>query len=127
MTEQRKTKKSEQVDWLREALKLTKYFDYYGELFDDRQRTIFVDYVCNDMSLSEIAERENMTRQGVSDFVKRISNKLQEYEDSLHLVARGEEAKNLLDEMEKIIAKSNSTDYDNVEIKKLCTQLRTML
>lgn len=127
MAEQRKTKKSEPVDWLREALKLTRYFDYYGDMFDERQRAIFVDYVCNDMSLSEIAERENMTRQGVSDLVKRISNKLQEYEDGLHLVARGEEAKNLLDEMEKVIAGNDSSDCDNAEIKKLCAQLRTLL
>ena len=127
MTERRKTKKSEPIDWLQEALKLTQYFDYYGALFDEHQKAIFEDYVCNDMSLAEIAEREGMTRQGVSDLVKRISNKLYEYEEGLQLVNKASMAKDVLDEMESIVSRKDSSQTDSAEIRELCTQLRSIL
>ena len=106
---------------------MTQYFDYYGALFDEHQKAIFEDYVCNDMSLAEIAEREGMTRQGVSDLVKRISNKLYEYEEGLQLVKKASMAKDVLDEMESIVSRKDSSQTDSAEIRELCTQLRSIL
>ena len=125
MEEQRKTKKSEPVDWLREALTLARYLDFYGALFDERQRSIFEDYVCNDMSLSEIAEREGMTRQGVSDLVRRTSGKLHEYENCLHLSERAEKAERTLSEISERIAAF--ADSEREELERLCRQLAETL
>ena len=127
MEEQRKNKKSEPVDWLREALTLARYFDSYGALFDEHQREIFEDYICNDMSLSEIAEREGMTRQGVSDLVKRTSRKLLEYESSLHLSERSEQAERTLSELMERIAECEVPDSAKTEMKNLCERLLGML
>lgn len=63
-------------------------FDFYGALLKDRNIEIFEDYMFNDMSLSEIANEQQMTRQGVRDTVIRSRNKLMSYEEKLGLVAR---------------------------------------
>ena len=55
---------------------------------NDRNKTVFVEYIFNDLSLGEIAENKDITRQGVHDIIKRTSKKLREYEDSLHLVKK---------------------------------------
>ena len=123
MEEQRKSKKSEPDDWLREAFELASLFDRYGALFDERQREIFEDYICNDMSLAEIAEREGMTRQGVSDLVKRTSRKLREYEDGLHMVQKAREADKRVSELTKRIDESGLSDEKSKEIQRLLKEL----
>ena len=127
MEEQRKNKKSEPVDWLLEALTLARYFDSYGALFDEHQREIFEDYICNDMSLAEIADREGMTRQGVSDLVKRISRKLHEYEESLHLSERTEHAERIVSELQNRIMQYEAPDTVRTEMKELLRQLMNVL
>ena len=127
MAEQRKSKKSETVDWLREALTLAKYFDYYGPLFDEHQRAVFEDYICNDMSLSEISGREGMTRQGVSDLVHRTSSKLHAYEESLHLAERAEYAGTIIDTMRERIEKGMFSEADREELNLLLNRLSETL
>ena len=54
-------------------------YDFYGELLTEHQRHIYEDVVFNDMSLSEIAEEQEMSRQGVHDLVKRCDRILGGY------------------------------------------------
>ena len=62
--------------------------DFYGDLLT-RQRRDFLEYYYNDdLSLSEIAENENTTRQCVYDTLKQGERKLAEYEAKLGLAAR---------------------------------------
>ena len=49
-------------------------------------REIFEDFVFHDFSLSEIAEVKSISRQGVSDMIRRCTKKLEDYESRLHLV-----------------------------------------
>lgn len=63
-------------------------YDFYGELLNEHQRKIFEDFVFNDLSLGEIAEEQDISRQAVHDLVKRSTKKLEEYENKLHLMAR---------------------------------------
>ena len=69
-------------------IELAYLYDFYGELLNGHQRQIYEDFVLNDLSLSEIAAEEGISRQGVHDLVKRCSKKLQDYEDKLHLVEK---------------------------------------
>ncbi len=63
-------------------------YDFYGELLNDHKKRVFEDYFLNDLSLSEIADELNISRQGVHDIVKRCTQELKDYEDRLSLVNR---------------------------------------
>lgn len=71
-------------------------YDFYGELLTEHQRNVYEDAVYNDMSLSEIAEEQGISRQGVHDLIKRCDKILQGYENKLHLVQKFTEAKDKL-------------------------------
>ena len=68
-------------------------YDFYGELLTEHQQNIYEDAVFNDMSLSEIAQEQGISRQGVHDLIKRCDKILLDYESKLHLVERFEKAK----------------------------------
>ena len=59
-------------------------YDFYGELLTEHQRTVYEDAVYNDMSLSEIAAIQGISRQGVHDLIKRCDKILNDYEAKLH-------------------------------------------
>lgn len=63
-------------------------YDFYGELLTEHQRNIYEKVVLCDLSLSEVAEEEGISRQGVHDIIKRCGRILAGYEDSLHLVEK---------------------------------------
>lgn len=63
-------------------------FDFYGPLLTERQRDILSLYCEEDFSLSEIAAREGISRQGVYDAVHRAQGQLHSYERQLGLLAR---------------------------------------
>mgnify|MGYP002709717369 CR=1 FL=1 len=63
-------------------------YDFYGELLTEHQRKIYEAAVYNDLSLSEIAQEEGISRQGVHDLVRRCDKLLEGYENKLHLVER---------------------------------------
>ena len=69
-------------------LEQTLLYDFYGELLTEHQKQIYEDVVFGDYSLSEVAEEQGISRQGVHDLVKRCNKLLQEYESRLHLVER---------------------------------------
>ena len=52
-------------------------YDFYGELLTEHQKLIYEDFVLNDLSLREIAEDREISRQGVYDIVRRCRKQLQ--------------------------------------------------
>lgn len=73
---------------MEEKLRQTYLYDFYGELLNEHQRRVYEDFVCNDLSLSEIAAELGISRQGVADMVKRCDQKLLGYEEKLHLLEK---------------------------------------
>ena len=57
--------------------------DIYGKLLTEKQFEFINDYYNNDLSLSEIAENNSITRQAVRDIIKKGERKLFEYEEKL--------------------------------------------
>ena len=62
--------------------------DFYGSMLGEKQRRLFALYYEDDLSLSEIADLEGMTRQGVRDGVKRAESQLRDMEERLGLARR---------------------------------------
>ena len=63
-------------------------FDYYGDLLSDSQRNYFESYYFDNLSLSEIGENYNVSRNAVSKDLKLASEKLNNYEDKLKIISR---------------------------------------
>ena len=66
-------------------LKYSYLFDYYGELFTDKQKEYFTDYYFNNLTLQEIADNNNVSRNAVHKNIKDILVKLDYYEEKLKL------------------------------------------
>lgn len=82
-------------------------YDFYGELLTSHQRQIYEDVVFNDLSLSEIAEEQGISRQGVHDLIKRCDRALQKYEEKLHLVEKFRKVKRTVAEIESVSSEEN--------------------
>ena len=76
-------------------------YDFYGELLTEHQRRVYEDVVFNDMSLSEIAEEQGISRQGVHDLVKRCDKILSGYEEKLKLVEKFNQTKKMVEEPDR--------------------------
>lgn len=57
--------------------------DIYGKLLTEKQNEFINDYYNNDLSLTEIAQNNGITRQAVRDLIKKGEKKLFEYEEKL--------------------------------------------
>ena len=79
-------------------------YDFYGELLTTHQKEIYEDFVLNDLSLSEIADERDISRQGVYDIVKRCRKQLQGYEQKLHLVEKFLSAKKMAAQIDECAA-----------------------
>ena len=85
-------------------------YDFYGELLTEHQRRIYEDVVMNDLSLSEIAQEQGISRQGVHDLIRRCDRILAGYEEKLHLVEKFASTKRLAAEIQ--------TALDDYEVRK---------
>lgn len=77
-------------------------YDFYGELLTAHQRRIYEDAVLNDLSPSEIAKEQGISRQGVHDLMKRCDKILEEYEAKLQLVAKFMKIREMAAQMEQL-------------------------
>jgi len=71
-----------------ETLQMTMLFDFFGDLLTDKQREYFDLYHNEDLSLSEIAEKAGISRQGVCDIIRRAENSLTELEEKTGVVRK---------------------------------------
>jgi predicted DNA-binding protein YlxM (UPF0122 family) len=102
--------KDTQIDKLDEIVTQSILYDFYGELLSDHKKQIFEDYVLNDLSLSEIAAEQGISRQGVHDIVKRCTSELKEYEAKLNLVSRFKSIKEKLSAIKEIVTEVASSN-----------------
>ena len=100
--------------------------EIYGKLLTEKQLDIIENYYDKDLSLSEIAQNENITRQAVRDIIKKGENKLFELEEKLGIMKRmlkqEEQIAVILAEISKIEEKS--TDK---QIAKILTHVKKEL
>lgn len=75
-------------------------FDYYGELFTDKQKEYFMDYYFNNYSLTEIADNNNVSRNAIHKNIKDIVKKLDYYEEKLNLCSNKNKIKELIKDLD---------------------------
>lgn len=79
-------------------------YDFYGQLLTAHQQRIYEDVVLNDLSLSEIAKEQGISRQGVHDLVRRCDKALIEYEEKLRLVQKFLLARKKVEQIRRLTA-----------------------
>ena len=70
--------------------------DFYGAMLTEKQREAVEYYYNDDLSLSEIADNQGISRQGVRDAIKRAEQQLLEMEERLGLARRFQEIQKAL-------------------------------
>ena len=100
----------------------------YGKVLTKKQYEVITDYYNNDLSLSEIAENNDITRQAVRDIIKKTENKLYELEKNIgfmkkileeeELIINIKEKLQKLEELEnvKINSKTSNDSKEKIEI-----------
>ena len=119
---------------LQSQVQISELFHVYGELLSERQRTFIQLYYDENLSLSEIAERHDISRQAVHDAIKHGRRALEKYETTLHLLqiqrrAGGpslqagwrKKVETVLEEMEKAL-----TDDTTDRVGRLMAQIASL-
>ena len=113
-----------------QAYRMTLLFDFYGEMLTDRQKEFYDLYYNEDLSLTEIAENYNMSRQGVRDAIVRAEAVLNELEEKTGLIKRFQEQTKDLQALQELAdaaraANSDPTVADYLRrIQELCEKLK---
>ena len=92
-------------------------YDLYSNLLTDKQKSYFEDYYFNDLSLFEIADNNNVSRNAIFDQLQKVRNILDDYENKLGLLKKEKEMNLILDKY------ANS---DNIDVRELVKELKEM-
>ena len=80
-------------------LEIAYLLDFYGDMLTEKQRNAIDLYYNDDLSLAEIAQAADISRQGVRDNIKRAEQILTELEEKLGLAKRFSDMKQGFAEM----------------------------
>ncbi|HHU54591.1 MAG TPA: hypothetical protein GXZ63_02110 [Mollicutes bacterium] len=94
-----------------ERIYLINLYDYYGILLTEKQQVYFEDYYFNNLSLSEISDNYEVSRNAIHKQLKDVEVKLNDYERKLKLYEKALEIRKLtahfdqsiLDKINKLI------------------------
>lgn len=78
---------------------LVMLYDFYEELFNDRQKKYFEEYYFQNLSLAEIGDNFGVSRNAIHKVIQGVEDKLKFYEEKLGLYKKN---KIICDIMEKV-------------------------
>jgi uncharacterized protein len=101
-------------------------YDFYGPLLTEHQQEVYEMVVYRNLSLNEIAEQKGISKQAVSDLVRRATVQMRGYEKRLGLMERFRRIRRSCEQLERAV--SGVTDPDAAEnLKKLAEEIRREL
>lgn len=103
-------------------LEVAVLLDHYSGLLTDKQRDVIDLYYNEDLSLGEIAECENITRQGVRDSIKRGEQVLFEMESALKLAEKSKKLRSIAGRLSEAAEKLSAED-----IRAAADEIRNIL
>lgn len=106
---------------MEQNIKISMLNQIYGGLLTKKQNEIIDDYYNNDLSLSEIAQNHEITRQAVRDILKKSEKKLFEYEETLKFMEKNLEQEKKIEQIIKQLEKIQKNNQDKETSKQLKT------
>lgn len=109
-----------------QAYRMAMLYDFYGDLLTARQKEFFDLYYNDDLSLAEIAENYEITRQGVRDIIVRAEKTLEDIEEKTGLIRRFHQTRATVSTLRDLTTQIEAINRDRLkdgELEKLCTQL----
>ena len=109
-----------------QAYRMAMLYDFYGDLLTPRQKEFYDLYYNDDLSLAEIAENYDITRQGVRDIIVRAERTLEDIEEKTGLIQRYHRTRattatlrGLCEQFQAL----NQTKFGDQTLDDLCRQL----
>lgn len=96
-------------------------FDFYQPLLTEKQRSYMEYYYLDDLSLGEIAEEYEVSRQAVYDNIRRTGAMLEDYENKLRLFEKFQHRQKIAAEMAEKVKAGNA---DSAELLTLIDRLK---
>ncbi|MDR2530113.1 MAG: hypothetical protein LBC65_01045 [Oscillospiraceae bacterium] len=118
------------LDTIETTDRMTLLMDYYGELLTARQLTLMQAYYHDNLSLSEIAESDEITRQAVRDVLVRSGSALEDYEAKIGFIARNDELQAIAHGIEAHLFELNELNqkrFRSKEVLDLCNKIYELL
>ncbi len=113
---------------IKKTLTFGRLFDFYGPLLTERQQEIVRAYYYQDLSLAEIADNLEISRQAVYDHLSRAKGQLIDYEEKLELVSRYQEVQEETGKMlDRLTDTTPLTDKDRQELKESIELIKSCL
>ena len=110
-------------------LSISLLLDFYGDILSERQKEILDFYYNDDLSLAEIAENYDISRQGVRSVLKKGETILTEMEEKLHLAERfssvQEKSSQIALELQEITSLINDKEISK-KIQGLTSQIKDL-
>jgi len=110
-----------------DTLYMTMIFDFFGDLLTEKQREYFDLYHNDDLSLSEIAEKAGISRQGVYDIITRAEKTLTDIERKTGIVKKWRETRDSIKQAGDISLKLTDLSESGSESAKLLKELIRIL
>ena len=116
------------MEVLEKNVEISMLLEMYGNLLTEKQIEFLDSYYNNDLSLSEIAENNGITRQATRDNIKKGEQKLFEYEEKLGFMKKTmlqeQKISDIIEKITKIKTKSSDkkvqTILEEVRIELNC-------
>ena len=86
---------------MEEQIYYSNLYDYYKNLFTAKQQEYFENYFFDNLSLSEIGENYDVSRNAISKQIKEIKKNLDEYEEKLNLYKNSLEIKKIIKDIDE--------------------------
>ena len=112
---------------MEEKIKISILCGIYGNLLTEKQHQILDDYYNNDLSLSEIAENNQITRQAVKDMINKGKTKLLEYEERLLFMNKMLEREKIIRQIINVLKHIENNNLTQSKINKMIEQLNLLI
>lgn len=85
---------------MEDRIYLINLYDYYGDLLTEKQQLYFEDYYFNNLSLQEISDLYDISRNAVHKQLKDVVDNLNFYEEKLELYSKKLKLKKIIDKID---------------------------